>query len=168
MSQKICTDCNELKDYENFSPLKRGRGGVAAKCKPCTAKRTKAWVEANPDKNAARIAEWRKNNKDKIREQVRAWRDSRPGAAASHTAKRKSAKLQRTPPWLSKEQRAEIEKYYAEAMRLTQILGEQYEVDHIVPLRGKKVSGLHVPWNLQVIKGSENARKHNKFTVDPE
>jgi hypothetical protein len=132
------------------------------------AAKTRAWKAANPERADQLLKTWRKNNQDKIRDQVSAWREANPGKTASYNAIRRSIQSQRTPKWLTKEQRAQIEKYYAEAIRLTQTLGELYTVDHIVPLRGRTVSGLHVPWNLQVMKGSENFQKNNKFTIDPE
>ena len=55
---------------------------------------------------------------------------------------------------------------YVQARRLTKITGERYVVDHIVPLRGDEVCGLHVPWNLRVITQEENLKKSNKL-VDP-
>lgn len=71
---------------------------------------------------------------------------------------RQLAKIQRTPKWANKEK---IKKVYLEAALLTAETGIKYHVDHIVPLRGKLVSGLHVENNLRAIPAKENMRKHN-------
>lgn len=68
-----------------------------------------------------------------------------------------------TPPWLTRKQKSEIRQTYQVAITLTQTTGEQYVVDHIVPLRGETVCGLHVPWNLRVITQGENLKKSNKL-----
>lgn len=68
-----------------------------------------------------------------------------------------------TPSWLTKEHYDMIESLYIQSRELSISTGEQYQVDHIVPLKGKTVSGLHVPWNLRVIPAKENAMKNNKL-----
>ena len=72
----------------------------------------------------------------------------------------RTKKLQARPPWCKAESFRPI---YDECVRKTRETGVQHEVDHIVPLRGKKVSGLDVPWNLQILTKEENRHKHNRF-----
>ena len=64
-----------------------------------------------------------------------------------------------TPSWANKESIKEI---YQLAAKLTESTGIMHEVDHIVPLKGKTVCGLHVPWNLQVLAAKDNLSKSNK------
>jgi len=73
---------------------------------------------------------------------------------------------QATPKWLTAEQRMEIRLKYRLAIEMSRATGTRYAVDHIVPLQGETVCGLHVPWNLQVILQEENLKKFNKL-VDP-
>jgi len=76
--------------------------------------------------------------------------------------KRHAIKLQRTPNWLNAGHFFEIECVYQYCGALRSI-GLDYHVDHIVPLRGKNVSGFHVPWNLQVLTAKENIIKGNHY-----
>ena len=78
-------------------------------------------------------------------------------------AKRRTKILTQTPSWLTKEQRDDIINIYQAAAARTLHTNIQHEVDHIVPLRGENVSGLHVPWNLQILTEQENRQKSNKF-----
>ena len=87
----------------------------------------------------------------------------KPHLATASATRRHTAKLKRTPIWLTKAQHLEIEGFYLLAKEMEKQFGQKYEVDHIVPLRGKTVSGLHVPWNLQVLTKKENCSKNNSF-----
>lgn len=70
-------------------------------------------------------------------------------------AKRRAKKLHATPKWLSREDKIKIKTIYMTCP-------EGYHVDHIIPLQGEAVSGLHVPWNLQCIPAEVNIAKSNK------
>lgn len=86
-----------------------------------------------------------------------------PEQYAAKTAKRRAAKLQRTPKWDLDAHL--IQAKYQLANMLTRETGKPYHVDHIIPLQGKKVCGLHVFSNLRVILGEENVKKSNKFLI---
>lgn len=68
-----------------------------------------------------------------------------------------------TPPWLTHRQKTEIRNLYRIAIEMSKTTGERYVVDHIIPLQGETVCGLHVPWNLRVITQDENLVKSNKL-----
>ena len=72
-----------------------------------------------------------------------------------------------TPKWLTAEQKMEIRLKYRLAIELSRRTGMRHAVDHIVPLQGDDVCGLHVPWNLQVITQEENLKKSNKVVDTP-
>lgn len=76
-------------------------------------------------------------------------------------ARRAKALRNRIPSWLTNDNWEAIHAVYAEAQRLSEHTGIPHEVDHRYPLRGKTISGLHVPGNLQVLTRSENRRKLN-------
>lgn len=102
---------------------------------------------ARPQVYRERESKWQKNNMPKINAKIN---------------RRRASKLQATPKWLTKEHLRQIEKFYIEAATMTKQTGIKHEVDHIEPLQGRKVRGLHVPWNLQIMTKSENSRKGNR------
>ena len=75
-------------------------------------------------------------------------------------AKRRAKKYSAMPQWADKKAIADI---YKLAKERTLETGIKHVVDHVVPLQGRRVCGLHVETNLQVLSDQENLRKFNKF-----
>lgn len=90
--------------------------------------------------------------KARRRKNVRAWQQ-RDGNGKFHCAKRRAAKKQATPTWADM---VKIKEIYANCPN-------GYEVDHVVPLQGRQVSGLHVENNLTYLLKSDNKRKSNTY-----
>jgi excisionase family DNA binding protein len=112
---------------------------------------------------AARKADLKANAKRYRAESIKRKKEVRAGLSRFHASKRRASKLQRTPRWANI---AAILAIYREAHRLTRETGIVHHVDHEIPLQGELVSGLHVENNLQILTGSENVRKHNRFEVE--
>jgi len=85
-----------------------------------------------------------------------------PERVRARNAARRASRKRAQPGWLTDENLREIEAIYQMAYRLELETGMKHHVDHIIPLRGKIVSGLHVPWNLRVVTASENLKKGNR------
>jgi hypothetical protein len=93
------------------------------------------------------------------------WKAANPELVMANSKHRRSKHKQATPKWLTQEHKAQIKQFYLDAMLVSKVTGVPYAVDHIVPLRGELVSGLHVPWNLAVITREENSKKSNKINL---
>lgn len=86
-----------------------------------------------------------------------------PARVKANKIKYEKKLAQATPSWLSKEDWDAMNAIYEEARRLTRETGINHQVDHIIPLNGKTVSGLHVPANLQILTQAENVAKSNMY-----
>jgi hypothetical protein len=117
----------------------------------------------NRDSCRATIVAWSARNPEKVKLYAAKTKANNKGKVNAHTVKRRLAKINRTPKWLTADEHWMIEQAYELAAQRTKLFGFAWHVDHILPLQGKLVSGLHTPYNLQVIPGVENVRKSNKF-----
>lgn len=156
------------------------RKEYAAKYAKENAEKLRAYYASYREKNKELIAEKRKSNALKNKEYAKKYKETNKenvyqtkkryvennrSYINSYVVSRKVAKLNRTAKWLSAFDKLKIKCIYSVASMLTRENNESWHVDHIIPLQGNNVSGLHVPSNLQVIKGKENMAKHNKFEV---
>lgn len=91
------------------------------------------------------------------------WNTNNRGVKSFHTSMRRRALRQATPPWVDSEA---IKAVYVMCEQLSKITGIKHHVDHIIPIMGKNVKGLHVHWNLQIIPASENLSKGNSHESD--
>lgn len=112
-----------------------------------------------------KVKEWLAAHPGKTKEYATRHRLNHPGAKNSDTAKRRAAKLQRTPKWLTQDDLWMLQEAYKLAALRTKMFGFAWHVDHVLPLQGDVVSGLHVPTNIQVIPWIDNVRKGNKLEI---
>lgn len=153
-ADKSCVECAKAR-----ADLRR-----ALKPDAVAAEKRNEYVR-NKAQYVGKAAEWRKANPERSRRHSRAWHGQHPDKSYAVVVARRMAKLRRTPSWLTKEQRGAIAELYRLARSLTQSTGVAHQVDHIVPLRGAAVSGLHVPWNLQVLTAHQNRSKGNRLAA---
>lgn len=166
-----------MKPLEAFAKAKRGLYGRNSRCKTCKQALSKAWREKNPDHKQEYQRIWHENNRERVsayrkdryarhaeseRAYMRDYKAANRDRYTAHENRRRAAELNQT---LAGDFEREIQQLFSEAARLTRETGIPHNVDHIVPLQGREMRGLHVPWNLRVIPASENFQKKNR--VDP-
>lgn len=175
MTHKVCPCCKASKPLGMFSPDRRTRTGVQSKCKPCQAQVASQYRKEKPDLYKAAIQKnyivnynnvllaqrrYRTKNKDKVAEWKRTDRLNNRSRISADNAYRRAATKQRTVGWANMNV---INNIYEEAQQISMLVGEWYHVDHIIPLMGKTVCGLHVESNLRIIPAIDNLRKGSNY-----
>jgi hypothetical protein len=158
---KVCTKCKEVKPLEGFYSHKAGKFGKRASCKVCYKRQIETWKLENKEKVKVYTLTWREANKDRYNQSHANWSSFNRDKRNAKEGYRRAYKLQATPNWLTESQLQEIKQIYALAKECEMLTGDKYHVDHILPLKGKDVCGLHVPWNLQVLPADVNLKKSN-------
>lgn len=164
-SNKTCCEClrlNAKEDYRKHKDqrAKSNRRRYVENHDEIRAQR-REYTRRTSQKNIERAARWAVENRAARAAISKKYKQLHPAKVQEDSRARQMRKLNAFPSWAD---RAKIKEKYSEAARLTRETGVPHHVDHIVPLRGRNVSGLHVPENLQVIPASDNRHKSNKFT----
>ena len=188
MALKTCTKCNQVKELKEFTIDRQKVDGLYPQCRDCRSKYTKSeeyrkrdraryptraeklkeylrkkYAEA-PEKFLLKSADYRHVHADRHRKCSLAWQKNNPEKAQQIRKRYKSKKALATPTWLTKKQWEKINLFNLTAQAINKIFKptDTMTVDHIVPLQGRNVSGLNVPWNLQLLPLSMNAIKGSK------
>lgn len=142
----ICSGCVEEKNINQF--YIHSNGQPRKQCKRCVLDR-----RCRPAPDPARQAKYREANYELCLQRTRQWRKNHLEYDAFRTATRRAYKLKQTPLWANLDK---IKTIYINCPK-------GFHVDHIIPLKGKLVRGLHVETNLQYLPATDNLKKRNYY-----
>lgn len=148
---KPCTCCGLTKPASEFYKKSSNKDGLFSQCKDCH--------------KAAVLVRYQNNHEEKKEYQRSYWHSKAKFEIdiASKRAWNAKRRVKESSFTLTKEQKASIRDSYALARYLSANTNQQWHVDHIVPVNGKTVCGLHAPWNLKVVPATVNLRKSNRL-----
>lgn len=182
---KTCASCGSFLLLTEFGRRSKEKDGLQRSCKGCTnaanreRRSASGEVARKRDRDRYQLVRSTINAQRRLRRQANAenlrpkWVEERrerlkrgyrfkrrKDTKAANQAERDARRIRATPAWADVER---IKAIYRECRETSERTGIPHHVDHIVPLRGELVCGLHVESNLQVITASENVRKRNSF-----
>lgn len=166
------------KTYRTGKPCTKGhhapRRTDNGACVECHSKNTperkaymKAYMEMYRRRENEKVCSLKRayygRHKERLLDEAKAYRSENRGLYVMLCQQRRTAIRRATPRYLSDAHRLEIREIYDQCAALNRRDPGSHHVDHIVPIQGDTVCGLHVPWNLRVITAQENTRKGNKL-----
>jgi len=162
---KHCKYCDTNKPLSKFYKKKTGKFGVKAECKSCTSVYEKKRWQKNKDtaytpEKKEYLMRYYLDNKEKVTKQSKEWSKNNLDKKRMYRSNRRAKTLNATPLWANKQS---IKDIYSKAHLLSKQHNVRYEVDHIIPLQGKDVCGLHVEYNLQIITMEQNRMKATNY-----
>lgn len=180
---KVCKGCSEERGLDDFYSDKRAKDGKQSRCKDChkafyKTDRGKAVKKKSycPTKRSERYLEDKDSVLAKSRQYYRENKEARLASGKKHYqsnkhlynsyVRQRQARIISATIALTQEQKEQIKEFYWLAKDLQAVSGEVYHVDHIVPLKGENICGLHVPWNLQILPADINLSKGNRYADD--
>ena len=162
---KLCPECRQTKSLDQFHKSASHKSNASPRCIPCSIKVSSEWYKENKDRKRSYDANHRARRRAECRAASKKFRQHRKDRKNADTSVRRDRVKQSTPLWANK---FFMRQAYELAALRTKMFGFDWEVDHIVPLRGRYVSGLHVETNLQVIPKVINAAKTNHYSLEHE
>lgn len=175
---KKCIKCGLDKDLDQFYTSSRNKTGYEGKCKSCKNLYRKSYYQKNRERERANNEAWKAANPERYKEIGRQiYQDKKDwynaysrqhyyenkGIYRAKDAKYRATKLQATPSWLTEKQLHDITVIYTACAKVSERTGKPHHVDHVVPLQGENICGLHVPWNLAIIPAKMNLAKSNTY-----
>lgn len=187
---KSCPKCSRQLKLSSFTKDQSTTDGLSTWCRDCTRAKNAKRYEADKARRLAKQAAyhqdnrevilerfrkryrsmpevykteaqaWAEKNRDKVREKAKKSYRRKPEYFLEKSRRRQLLVEQQTPKWASLEK---IRAIYAEARRLSRATGLPHEVDHVVPIKGRNVCGLHWEGNLEIKTRDANRRKTNKL-----
>jgi hypothetical protein len=162
MADLKCYVCKQTFTQDCFNKDKQTKSGFARSCKVCHRKRAKQYYEKNNVQvNENNLARYYSNHEDNKIKCLQYYYNNKH-TVFKNCAKRRCSKLLASPSWVDKKHEDRIGNIYKASINTSHRTGIQHHVDHIVPLQGKTVCGLHVWWNLRIIPAKINLSKGNR------
>lgn len=170
---RCCTKCGEEKEFTEFNKNKSGKFGYTEQCKACrrltyldTQEAVKArasqWKKDNPEKRLENNRKWREDNLELSRKYAREWVSRNKSYVNAQASKYRAKKESAAVAWDTELTDFCMQEGYDLLQKRKQVTGQSWDIDHIVPLKGKTSCGLHVWNNLQVIPAGLNRSKGNR------
>lgn len=185
---KRCNDCATEKPLSEFYKNKASKDGVTNKCKSCSKEYSKAYKENNKASVEQYSLQYRKGYYKKNRQNKLLWQkeyrqknldarqeydrthskiyyENNKASALEKSSRRRAKKILATPCWADEEHKKRLLSIYKTCRNVSRRTGKTHHVDHIVPLKGENVCGLHVWWNLRIVPAKMNLSKGNKLEL---